>query len=159
MFLSFGTTNPIMLWVMQTRRFGRTTILLLYGVAILQLNSRAITGVNCPDFSKCVWYCSCVTLRGSGATYIRAIVDSQGLQGPGETKPHQDVKHVAADGVGHRHVSHSWTDRQSYKAAETKGTTGKERYRETAGEEKWVGDRKVHRGCGGTEVGWYRRDQ
>lgn len=54
------------------------------------------------------------------ATYIRAVVDSQGLQCPGEAESHQDVKHIASDGVGHCHVSHSCTDRHTgcSKAAE-----------------------------------------
>lgn len=36
------------------------------------------------------------------------MFNNEGPQGPGETQTQQDVKDVAAYGVGHRHVSHTW---------------------------------------------------
>ena len=104
-----------------------------------------------PEMMECSVHWGC-------ATYIRAIADRQGLQGPGESKPHQDVKHVTADGVGHRHVSHSWTatQRRCCKTAETQ-RTGKESYLggmkgKVSGQQ---GDRKVGWVCGvRSRVGW-----
>lgn len=41
-------------------------------------------------------------------TYWWSVFNNEGPQGPGETQTQQDVEDVAAYGVGHRHVSHTW---------------------------------------------------
>lgn len=68
------------------------------------------------------------------AAYIRAVVNSKCLQGPGEAKAHQDVKHITTDGVGHRHVSHSCTEAKGeiYKATERR-TVGNGGYGDSVG--------------------------
>lgn len=49
---------------------------------------------------------------GSGRTYCGSIINNHGLQAPRDAKPHQDVKHIASDGVRDCHVSKSWGDKQ-----------------------------------------------
>lgn len=44
--------------------------------------------------------------------YHRAVVDGHGLQGPGNTQPHQDVKDIAADGVRDRHIPQACRERR-----------------------------------------------
>ncbi len=45
------------------------------------------------------------TERAAGWAYNWSIIDCHGLQRPGKAEPHQNVKDVTADGVGHGHVS------------------------------------------------------
>lgn len=51
--------------------------------------------------------------QAARCAYNWSIIDCHGLQSPGNAEPHQNVKHVAADGVGHGHVSQTYRKKKN----------------------------------------------